>query len=57
VPYKLSEAEARLYKEVTEYVREEFNRTNWQALERCGHDGQRKRVAHMPTATKSAADR
>lgn len=26
VPYKLSDAEARLYKEVTEYVREEFNR-------------------------------
>jgi SNF2 family DNA or RNA helicase len=26
VPYKLSEQEARLYKEVTEYVREEFNR-------------------------------
>ena len=26
VPYKLSEPEARLYKEVTEYVREEFNR-------------------------------
>jgi superfamily II DNA or RNA helicase len=26
VPYKLSEAEARLYKDVTEYVREEFNR-------------------------------
>jgi superfamily II DNA or RNA helicase len=26
VPYKLSEAEARLYKAVTEYVREEFNR-------------------------------
>lgn len=26
VPYKLSEAEAQLYKEVTEYVREEFNR-------------------------------
>src|SRR4029450_9050493 len=26
VPYKLSNAEARLYKEVTEYVREEFNR-------------------------------
>ncbi len=26
VPYKLSEAEARLYREVTEYVREEFNR-------------------------------
>jgi len=26
VPYKLSDAEARLYKDVTEYVREEFNR-------------------------------
>jgi hypothetical protein len=26
VPYKLSQAEARLYKEVTDYVREEFNR-------------------------------
>jgi hypothetical protein len=26
VPYKLSPAEAQLYKEVTEYVREEFNR-------------------------------
>jgi superfamily II DNA or RNA helicase len=26
VPYKLSDAEARLYKEVSEYVREEFNR-------------------------------
>jgi SNF2 family DNA or RNA helicase len=31
VPYKLSDAEARLYKEVTDYVREEFNRT--EALE------------------------
>ncbi len=31
VPYKLSEAEARLYKEVTDYVREEFNRA--EALE------------------------
>jgi superfamily II DNA or RNA helicase len=28
VPYKLSGAEARLYKEVTEYVREEFNRAD-----------------------------
>ncbi|HSV95642.1 MAG TPA: helicase-related protein, partial [Spirochaetota bacterium] len=28
VPYKLSDAEARLYKEVTEYVREEFNRAD-----------------------------
>ncbi|NLH98005.1 MAG: DUF3883 domain-containing protein [Chthonomonadales bacterium] len=26
VPYRLSEAEAQLYREVTEYVREEFNR-------------------------------
>ena len=26
VPYKLSDSEARLYREVTEYVREEFNR-------------------------------
>src|SRR5580693_6413191 len=26
VPYKLSDAEARLYKEVTDYVRNEFNR-------------------------------
>jgi SNF2 family DNA or RNA helicase len=26
VPYKLSDAEARLYRDVTEYVREEFNR-------------------------------
>ena len=31
VPYKLSGAEARLYKAVTDYVREEFNRT--EALE------------------------
>jgi superfamily II DNA or RNA helicase len=31
VPYKLSELEARLYKEVTEYVRQEFNRA--EALE------------------------
>ena len=31
VPYKLSDAEAHLYKEVTEYVREEFNRA--EALE------------------------
>jgi len=31
VPYKLSDAEANLYKEVTDYVREEFNRA--EALE------------------------
>jgi len=28
VPYKLSDAEAQLYKEVTDYVREEFNRAD-----------------------------
>ncbi|MEW6037047.1 MAG: helicase-related protein [Pseudomonadota bacterium] len=28
VPYKLSDLEARLYREVTEYVREEFNRAD-----------------------------
>jgi SNF2 family DNA or RNA helicase len=28
VPYKLSDAEAHLYKEVTDYVREEFNRAD-----------------------------
>ncbi len=28
VPYKLSDPEARLYKEVTDYVREEFNRAD-----------------------------
>jgi SNF2 family DNA or RNA helicase len=28
VPYKLSDLEARLYKEVTDYVREEFNRAD-----------------------------
>src|SRR5207248_11692900 len=28
VPYKLSDSEARLYKEVTEYVRDEFNRAD-----------------------------
>src|SRR5712671_1118714 len=31
VPYKLSDPEARLYKEVTDYVRQEFNRA--EALE------------------------
>jgi len=31
VPYKLSDAEAHLYKEVTDYVREEFNRAEAQA--------------------------
>lgn len=37
VPYKLSEAEALLYKRVTDYVREEFNRA--EALENDKHAG------------------
>jgi hypothetical protein len=34
VPYRLSESEARLYKEVTEYVRDEFNRAEALANEK-----------------------
>ncbi len=37
VPYKLSEAEAKLYREVTEYVREEFNRA--EALQNAKRSG------------------
>ena len=37
VPYKLSDGEARLYKEVTDYVREEFNRA--EALQNDGRAG------------------
>src|ERR1700730_5203734 len=37
VPYKLSDAEARLYREVTDYVREEINRA--EALEKPKHTG------------------
>src|SRR6266702_3955995 len=37
VPYKLSDAEAQLYKEVTDYVREEFNRAD--ALDNEGRKG------------------
>jgi SNF2 family DNA or RNA helicase len=37
VPYKLSDSEARLYKGVTEYVREEFNRA--EALQNDGRAG------------------
>ncbi|MEA3273896.1 MAG: helicase-related protein [Pseudomonadota bacterium] len=37
VPYKLSPAEAQLYREVTEYVREEFNRA--EALQNQGRAG------------------
>jgi hypothetical protein len=28
----------------------------WTHRRRCGHDGQRKRVAHMPTATTTAKE-
>jgi len=56
VPYKLSEAEARLYRAVTEYVREEFNRA--EALEndkRAGNVGfaltiLQRRLASSPEA-------
>jgi superfamily II DNA or RNA helicase len=37
VPYALSEAESRLYQQVTAYVREEFNRAD--ALEQAGRKG------------------
>jgi len=36
VPYKLSNAEAQLYKEVTDYVREEFNRAEALANDKRG---------------------
>ena len=57
VPYKLSEAEAHLYKAVTEYVRDEFNRA--EALEndkRAGTVGfaltiLQRRLASSPEAT------
>ena len=56
VPYRLSDAEAMLYKEVTEYVREEFNRA--EALEndkRAGNVGfaltiLQRRLASSPEA-------
>src|SRR5947207_5837959 len=56
VPYKLSDAEARLYKEVTEYVREEFNRA--EALQNDKRDGTvgfalpilQRRLAYPPEA-------
>ena len=39
VPYRLSDAEARLYREVTDYVREEFNRAEELAKDRRGTVG------------------
>ncbi len=48
VPYKLSDAEAQLYKAVTEYVREEFNRA--EALAERQARGDRWLRAHHPAA-------
>ena len=56
VPYKLSDAEARLYKEVTDYVREEFNRAEkLQSDKRAGTVGfaltiLQRRLASSPEA-------
>jgi hypothetical protein len=56
VPYRLSDAEARLYKEVTDYVREEFNRAEaLQDNERAGTVGfaltiLQRRLASSPEA-------
>ena len=48
VPYKLSDAEAQLYKEVTDYVREEFNRA--EALAERQARGHGRLRAHHPAA-------
>ena len=48
VPYKLSDAEARLYKAVTDYVREEFNRAEALAERQAGRH--RRLRAHHPAA-------
>ena len=48
VPYKLSDAEAQLYKEVTDYVREEFNRA--EALAERQARRHRRLRAHHPAA-------
>ena len=56
VPYKLSDTEARLYKEVTDYVREEFNRAEkLQSDKRAGTVGfaltiLQRRLASSPEA-------
>jgi len=63
VPYRLSDAEAHLYKEVTEYVREEFNRA--EALEngkRAGTVGfaltvLQRRLASSPEAIYKSLER
>ena len=56
VPYKLSDGEARLYREVTDYVREEFNRAEaLQSDKRAGNVGfaltiLQRRLASSPEA-------
>ena len=63
VPYKLSEAEARLYKQVTNYVREEFNRAEALANDkRAGTVGfaltiLQRRLASSPEAIYSSLRR
>lgn len=63
VPFKLSEAEARLYKQVTDYVREEFNRAEALANEkRAGTVGfaltiLQRRLASSPEAIHSSLRR
>ena len=48
VPYKLSDAEAQLYKAVTDYVREEFNRAEALAERQARGNGRLR--AHHPAA-------
>ena len=48
VPYKLSDAEAQLYKAVTDYVREEFNRAEALAERQARRHGRLR--AHHPAA-------
>jgi superfamily II DNA or RNA helicase len=63
VPYKLTEAEARLYREVTEYVREEFNRAEaLQSDKRAGTVGfaltiLQRRLASSPEAIHQSLKR
>jgi len=63
VPYKLSESEARLYKEVTAYVREEFNRAEaLQNEKRAGTVGfaltiLQRRLASSPAAISESLRR
>jgi SNF2 family DNA or RNA helicase len=63
VPYKLSDPEARLYKEVTDYVREEFNRAEaLQNEKRAGTVGfaltiLQRRLASSPAAISESLRR